>query len=67
MEGISLDEWATWRADPTTKKVLAHLRRTEEEIIDLLVSGGYKTYSEVEKARGAIEGLREIHDTPRGV
>jgi hypothetical protein len=63
---LSLNEWATWRSDPTTKKVLAYLKKTEDEIVELLISGGYKTYSEVEKARGAIEGLREIYETPRG-
>jgi len=66
MEPISLNEWGAWKSDATTKKVLAQLKTREDEIVDLLVSGGYKTYSEVERARGMIEGLRIIYETPRG-
>lgn len=62
----SLNEWGAWKSDLTTRKVLAYLKKMEDEVVELLVSGGYKTYSEVEKARGKIEGLREIHEMPRG-
>lgn len=54
-------EYDSWRAQITTKRVLKYLRDLEEEVVDLLVSGGYKNYSEVEKARGIIEGLSAIY------
>ena len=62
----SLAEWGAWKADLTTKEVLKYLLGVEVDIIEGLISGAYKTYSEVERARGMIEGLRAILDTPRG-
>jgi hypothetical protein len=66
MERPSLAEWGAWKSDLTTKKVLAFLRSIEQDVIDGLVSGSYKTYSEVECARGTIAGLRMIDEMPRG-
>lgn len=63
---ISQNEWATWRADPTTKRVMEYLKQRIDIVVEGIVDGAYKNYSEVERARGIIEGLREIHETPRG-
>jgi hypothetical protein len=66
MERPSQAEWGAWKSDLTTQAVLKFLLSMEVDIVEGLISGAYKTYSEVERARGTIEGLRMVHDMPRG-
>ena len=66
MEQINKESLRTWRADVVTRSVLQDIAITEQEVIDGIVVGNYKTFAEIEKARGIILGLRMVIDIIRG-